>query len=161
MSAIRPCKWTGRIAFVRGVIAASIKAGIHRPGDGIDVDEDRLCAAVKHRGCRRDERHRDCDDLIAGTDAGRKQRQVQRRGAAIDRTAMADVAIGRKTLLEGRDLRSQHKLRAFDGARNRGIDFRLDLTVLSFQIQKRYQCPDPCAFGVRPAAPIISAIHLI
>ena len=121
------------------------QGGIHRPGDGIDVDEDRLCAAIKYRGCGRDEGHRYGDDLIAGTNASRKQRQVQRGSSAIDGVAMADVAIGRETLLECRDLRSQHELRAVDRAQDRGIDFRLDLMVLSFQIQKRYQCSDPCA----------------
>ena len=128
MSAIRPCRWTGKIAFVRGVIAASIKAGSIVQVTGIDVDEDRLRAAVQNGGRRRDEGHRDRDDLVAGSNAGGKQRQMQRRRPAVDGEAVPDIAIGGKMLLECRDLRPQHELRAFDGARDRRIDFRLDLT---------------------------------
>ena len=95
---------------VRGVIAASIKAGIHRPGDGIDVDEDRLGAAVQDGCGRGDERHRHRDHLIARPDVGREQRKVQRRGSAIDRAAVINVAIGCKAILKGGDVRSQTQI---------------------------------------------------
>ena len=132
MSAISPCKCTGKIAFVRGVIAASIKAGFIVQETGIDVDEDRLGAAIKNRCGRGDERHRYCDHLIARTNAGREQRKMQRRGSAVDRAAMIDVAIGCKTILKGRDVGSQNELGAVDDPRNRGINLWLDLVILSF-----------------------------
>ena len=71
--------------------------------------------------------------------ARRMQGQMQRRGPAIDRRAVADIAVVREALLEGSDLRPQHELRAFDSARDRRIDLWFDLEVLSFQIQEWYQ----------------------
>ena len=49
MSAGRPNRWTGQIAFVRGVMAAAIAVRVDVVGVGLDVDEHRRGAGVQDR----------------------------------------------------------------------------------------------------------------
>ena len=84
MSASWPYRCTGRIALVRGVIAASSCAGSIVNEQRIDVDEHRRRAGVADRRDGGDEGERDGDDFVARADAGRQQRQVQRAGAGVD-----------------------------------------------------------------------------
>ena len=87
---------------------------IHCPGVGINVDKNGLCAAIKNCRRRRHKRHGDRDHLVAGTNSGREQREVQRRSSAIDRHAMFGAAIRSETLLEGSHLWAEHKMSAID-----------------------------------------------
>ena len=73
-----------RIAFVRGVIAASIRAGSMLNVTGSMSTNTGVGAAVADRVGGRDERVADRDDLVAGPDADREQRQVQRGRAVRD-----------------------------------------------------------------------------
>ena len=61
-----PAKSTGMMAFVRGVIAASRRAGVDVERVGLDVDEHRRRAAVDDDVGGRGERDRRGDDLVAG-----------------------------------------------------------------------------------------------
>ena len=49
MSAIRPYRWTGRIAFVRGVIGGLDKLRVHAEVVLADVHEDRARAHLEDR----------------------------------------------------------------------------------------------------------------
>src|SRR4051812_6464653 len=122
------------------------QAGIHRPCYRVNVDKHRPRAAVENgRGCR-DERHGYRDDFVTGSDARGQQGKVKRRTSAVDRAAMGDPAIFRKASLESSPLRAEHKVPASDDPRHRRVNLRLDLAILGFQIQKRYQDQTPSAF---------------
>jgi hypothetical protein len=121
---------------------------IHRPGIRIDVDKDRLCSAIKDCRRRRDKRHRHRDHLVARTDSGRKQRQMKGRSAAVERNALFGTAICRETFLKRSDFRPKVELGAVEDAGDRGIDFRLDLPVLRFQIKKWYHWVRPSILPV-------------
>jgi hypothetical protein len=67
--------------------------GIHRPGDGIDVDQPRRCVGVldgRHGGHKGGGRG---DDLVARTHAGGEQRQVQRRRSGADGDRFGAAAV--------------------------------------------------------------------
>ena len=61
---------------------------IHVERAGLDVDEHRRGAAIADGVGRGDEGMADGDDLVAGADADRQQRQVQRRRAVGHRTGV-------------------------------------------------------------------------
>jgi hypothetical protein len=112
---------------------------IHGPAIGIDIDKDRRGAAIEDGGGRRDEGQRNGDDLIAGSDAGSEQRQVQRRSAAVDGNAAIGAAIRGKGIFEGDDFRAENELSAVQDAGQRGIDRILGLAILRLEIEERDQ----------------------
>src|SRR5262245_23966920 len=59
------------------------------------------------------------------------------RGAAIQRHAMAGLAVSGEALFEGCDLGPEHEIRAFDHTRNGVVDLGLDLSILRFQVEIR------------------------
>ena len=79
---------------VRSVSAASTARGSRLHDDRIDVGEHRRAAGMDDDVRRCTERQRRGDDFVAGLDAAGEQRQMQRRGARIDRERVrrADVA---------------------------------------------------------------------
>ncbi|MGY4326414.1 hypothetical protein ACVWWG_000828 [Bradyrhizobium sp. LB7.2] len=119
------------------------QAGIHRPCYRVDVDKHRPRAAVENGRGRRDERHGYCDDFVTGSNARRQQGKVKRGSATVHRAAMGGPAIIRKATLEGGDLRPEHKVPASEDPSHRGVDFRLDLAILGFQIKEGYQDSKP------------------
>jgi hypothetical protein len=52
---------------------------------------------------------------------------------------MLDATICSETIFESRDVRAENKLCAIDDASNSGVDLRLHLSVLRFQVEERYQ----------------------
>ena len=62
--------------------------------DGIDVGEDRRGAGVHDHVGGGAERQRRGDDLVPRADARRQQRQVQRRGARVDRHRVRRAGVG-------------------------------------------------------------------
>src|SRR5207244_2035861 len=107
----------------------------------INVHINGPCTAIKNCRRRRHKRHGDRDHLVAGANSGREQREVKRRGSAVDRHAMFDIAIRSKTFFERNHLWAEHKMCAIDDLRYCSIDFRLYSLVLLFQVKKRYHGP--------------------
>jgi hypothetical protein len=91
--------------------------GIEVEGVEVDVREHRRCPGVHDDVRRCTERHRRRHHLIAGTDAGRQQRQVQRRRAGVD-----GYGVMRAGVLLERPLESRH---ARTGGQPPGLE-RLD-----------------------------------
>ena len=87
-----PARWTGRIAFVRGVTAAATSSGSMLRSLVADVDEDGRRARVHDhvRGRRPGDRRR--DHLVARPDAERDEREVHRGGAGGDREHVLGLA---------------------------------------------------------------------
>src|SRR5262249_1658691 len=117
---------------------------IHRPAVGIHVDKNRRRAAIKNCRRRRHKCHGDCDHLIPGANSSRKQRQVKRRGPAVECNTIPNTAICRKAFLESGHFRAEHKLRAIDHSRYGNVDFRLYFLALGLQVEERYHGPFPC-----------------
>ena len=98
MSQAWPAKCTGRIARTRLLRAAFERLldarGVDVEGAGIDVDEHRARAEVAENLGGRGEGERRGDNLVAGADAERPQREMQRAGAMRERERVfrADVA---------------------------------------------------------------------
>ena len=114
-----PIWCTHRIARVRGVIAASISAGIDVEGRRLDVDKHRRRAAVADDVGGGDEGVADRDHLVARPDAEGQQRQMQRRRAVRNGAGMRRADELRELPLEGRDLRSLRDPAAEDDAARR------------------------------------------
>ncbi len=110
---------------------------VHREGLRIDVDEDCLGARVVDRRNRGHEGERDGDDLVAATDAGGEQGQVQRARAGVDRHADGRAAVGREFLFERRHLGAERERAALQHALDRGVHFGLDREVLGLEIDER------------------------
>ena len=100
MSAGWPAKWTGMMALVRGVIAASTAAGSRLKVSKVDVGEHRDGVGLDHCRRRRDERVRRNDDLVLGADARRQQRDSQRDRAVDDGDAVRATVHRGEPLLE-------------------------------------------------------------
>ena len=76
------------------------------PGGGVAVDEHRSGADVADGVGGGHEGEGGHDDLVAGSDAGQQQRQVQRGGAARHGRGMADPGHVGHLALEGVDVRA-------------------------------------------------------
>ena len=104
MSQACPAKCTGIIARTLAMLAALERfldpRRVDVEGVGIDIDEDRARAEVAHHFGGRGEGERRGDDLVAGPDAEREQREMQRAGAMRDRERVARADIGGEFLLE-------------------------------------------------------------
>ena len=100
-----PARCTGRIAFVRSVTAAATSAGIDVQVVLAHVDEDGRRAGVDDhvRGRRPGDRRR--DHLVAGPDAERDEREVQRGRARGDREHVLRLEVLGHPLLEQRGAR--------------------------------------------------------
>ena len=81
MSTGSPPMWTGMIARVRGVMAASTALGIEVEGLQVDVGEHRRGVGLDDGGGRGQEGVGRHDHLVAGLDAGGHQGDPQRDGA--------------------------------------------------------------------------------
>jgi hypothetical protein len=76
------------------------------------------------------------DDLVAFTDAGGQQRQVQRAGTGVDGDPLGGAAVLRELLLEVGNVLAKHELCAFENSEDGGINLALDAVVLRLEIQK-------------------------
>ena len=137
MSAGWPNRWTGMMAFVRGVIGALERGGIHRVVVRIDVDEYWRRTGILNRGDGRDERERNGNHLVAGADAGGDQCHVQCARPRVHGHCFPGAAVGGELTLECLDGRAEHELRALEYATHRGVDLGLERPVLHLQIDKR------------------------
>ena len=88
------------IAFVRGVMAASICADVDGEVALVDVHEDRPRAGVEDAVRAGDEGERDGDHLVAGPDPVAEQGEVQRRRAGAGGHRVRDADEGGEVLLE-------------------------------------------------------------
>ncbi len=82
---------------------------IQAPRVGIDFGQDRRCADVAHGIGSGDVRQRGDDDLVAGTDVQRQQRNVQRRRAVADGDRVARSAELGELALEALDVRARRR----------------------------------------------------
>ena len=85
-----------------------------------------------------EERERAGDDLIAGADLERHEREQQRIGARGDADAVAALAVGGDGRLELLDRGPEDEVLARTDLRDRGLDLRLQRLVLRLQIQQRH-----------------------
>ena len=104
MSAGWPAMWTGMMARVRGVIAASTACRIEVEGLQVNVREDRDGVGLDHRGGGGQEGVRRDDDLLLRANAGGHQRDAQRDRAVDDRDAVFAAVHGGEPALELSDL---------------------------------------------------------
>src|SRR5215475_2252926 len=114
------------------------RRGIHGEGAWIDVDQHWLCARVLDGGDAGHESKRHRDDFIASSNARGQQSKMQRAGAGIQRYAFRSSAIPGKVLFKSGYFRAQDELAAVEHSLQGSIDFLLDATVLSFEIEIRY-----------------------
>ena len=101
-------------ARVRGVIAVADGGRIDDEGVGVDVDEHGTCAAQLDGVRRRRERVRGDDDLVAGPDLEREQREVEGGRARRNRRRMRGAHGARDSGLELLDLRAHRQLAGAD-----------------------------------------------
>ena len=100
MSAGRPNRWTGQMAFVRGVMAAATRSAIDVVGLRVDVDEDRRGAGVQDRRDGGVERVPDRDDLVARPQTQPGEDAHLGDGPVADRDGVLDPDERRPALLE-------------------------------------------------------------
>ena len=112
-------------------------ARIEIVGFGIDIDIDRSGTSVENCRDRGDKSKRRSDDLVAGSDSGGEQRQVQSAGPGVHADRLGIRTVGGKLFLEAGYFRSERELAAFENARDGGIDLRLDAVVLRLQVSVR------------------------
>ena len=151
-----PCRPAARrgapasIALVRGVIAASSCARIHRERLRIDVDEHRPCAGVADRRDGGDEGERHRDHFVAGADAGGEQRQMQRARAGVHGDAVigADSSAANSCFERG-DFGAEDELPAVEDAGDGRLDLRLDAGVLRLADRETESCCAPAWRRVR------------
>ena len=94
------------IAFVFEVIFSSIRVDVDVVGLRVDVDEHDLRPGHLDRLGRGDEAVGDGDDLVAGADAERLQRDEERVGAVRHADAVVDAAVAGERLFELLDVRA-------------------------------------------------------
>ena len=85
-------------------------ADVHQIGARIDIDEDRRRADHDDRFGSGEEGVRNRDDLIARTDPGRPQGQMQRVRPVGDGDAVSDVAVRGELVFEGQRVRPQKEV---------------------------------------------------
>ena len=73
---------------------------------------------------------------VAGLNAGREQRQMQRAGSGVNRNAVLDAAIGRKLFFEGGHFRTPDKMPAFEHAPYRGVNLGFEFVILGGKIKE-------------------------
>ena len=100
MSAGRPNRWTGQIARVRGVMAASIRAASMTYVSGSMSTKTGVGAGVQDPADRRVERVADGDDLIARPETQTLEDAHQRDRAVADRDRVLGADEGGPALLE-------------------------------------------------------------
>ena len=121
---------------VRGVIAASTCSGIHSERNRIDINEYRCRTRVADSRNRRDKGIRHRDDLIAGPNVRREQREVQRARARVDADTNPGAREFRKLFLEFHDLAPERELAGIEHPLDGGIHLVLDAGVLSLKVNK-------------------------
>ena len=99
-----PYMWTAMIAFVRGVIFSSIFRGSRHQVFSSTSTSTGLRSREDDRVGGDDEREVRDDDLVAGTDSERDEREVERRRAARARDRVGHAAPGGEGLLEAGDV---------------------------------------------------------
>ena len=93
MSAIRPYRWTGMIAFVRGVIAASTRSGSMQKSSSRTSTNTGPRSRQEDRADRRVEGEADRDHLVARPDAQRPQDRLERDRAVGHEDRVPDAAV--------------------------------------------------------------------
>ena len=106
-----------RLCFRRDLFFDLIR--VDAAGFVVDVGENGCRAAVDDGACRGGERHRRGDDFVAGADAGRKQRNVERRGAGVHGDGVLCADVLRKFLLKFHGARPFGDPERFHGFRDR------------------------------------------
>ena len=131
MSAHWPYRWTGRIAFVFGVIAFASCLRIDVEGVPGSMSTKTGCAPTPHDRPRRgEERVRRRDDLVAGPDPERHQRDEQGVGAGGHADGVLRAAVVGDRLLERLDLRAQDEALALEEFVRRRADLVAEGGVL-------------------------------
>ena len=118
------------MAFVFGVIAASIFAGSMHLVFGSQSTNTAVAPGNPDRLGRREERVRMRDDLVARADAHRHQRQPDRVGPVAGPDGVRHAVKRRQLLLELLEHRPLDVLAAFDHPLDVRVDLRLDVPVL-------------------------------
>ena len=101
MSAKRIPRWTGRIAFVLGVIAFSIKLRVQTIRVGIDIDKHRNSIQKQHGSNCSFPGVRRSDHFVTGTNANCFQGGLDRNRTGIDALRVLDGVHFREFLGEG------------------------------------------------------------
>ena len=129
--------------------------GIHEPRRRLHVDELRLRAQVENGARGRRERHRRGDDLVAGADVERPEREQKPHRARVgaddvgrDRAFASTNEEASELLLERRDLRPEgQKERVEDAAPGRGL---VASELMAVELDPGHEAPCPTRSG--PAA---------
>ena len=116
----------------------------------VHVDEHGPGAGCRDRQHGRDERVRRGDDLVAGPDVERPQRQLDRIAAVADADCVADADVRREVALEPRDRAAVNEVAAIDHLPHRAIDVGADLLVLRAKIDERHLRRGGHVFSPRP-----------
>src|SRR6266508_3631677 len=103
----------------------------------VDVDEDRGRAHHQDRGRGSDKRERRRDDLVAGADPERRERQPERVGARRDAERPADAAQGRQLALQRLTFGAEDELARVEDARDGGAQLLPERRVLAGQVDER------------------------
>ena len=125
------------MALVRGVMRASIWETSISVGARIDIDVDRRRANHHDRFGGRKEGVRDRDHLIALTNPGSAQGQVQRVRPIGDRDAALDVAVRGELFLEGQRVRPEKEVHLVEDVLDRLHHLVLDGPELGRQVNQR------------------------
>ena len=83
--------------------------GIHRVSAFVDINEDRLRAAISNRFSSRHERVRHGDYLVFRPNVQGQEAQPERLGPTADADGMRAIAVGREICFESRNVRTSGK----------------------------------------------------
>jgi hypothetical protein len=104
--------------------------GVEVVGDGVAVHEDGRGPYGRDGLGRGEEGVGRDDDLVAGADAARQQREVERRRAVRDADALARADVVRELALERLDLAPEHEGRRVEHALDGRVNLGLERAVL-------------------------------
>ena len=103
----------------------------------VDVDEDGHGAEARDAACRREEAERRGDDLVAGPEIERHQRDEERVGAARDADRVLDAEVRGDGALEGLDLRAEDEVPVRRDALEGGAKLRHQRLILRGEVEER------------------------
>ena len=125
------------IAFVRSRDRALDLGRIEVQRGRVDVGEDRRRAAARDRLGGREERERRADDLVAGADLERVEREHERVRAVGDADRLLDAEVLGGLALERLDLGAEDEAAAVEGAGERLLELRDEGRVLRLDVNER------------------------